>query len=60
MIFFSKTKEAGTDDDSARVKELEKQLEEQKQINKKQTTKMTELEREFDKLTEDHHQQQEV
>ncbi|GBB87270.1 hypothetical protein RclHR1_13700001, partial [Rhizophagus clarus] len=51
---------SSTNDDSARVKELEKQLEEQRQINKNQTIKMTELEREFDKLTEDHHQQQEV
>ena len=42
------------------MKELEKQLEELKRVNKQQASKMTELEREFDKLTEDHHQQQEV
>uniref|UniRef100_A0A1D1XK04 Uncharacterized protein C3G9.05 n=1 Tax=Anthurium amnicola TaxID=1678845 RepID=A0A1D1XK04_9ARAE len=56
----AKEKESSNDNDNPRIRELEKQLEEQRQINRQQTSKMTELEREFDKLTEDHHQQQEV
>ncbi|CAI2167016.1 122_t:CDS:10 [Funneliformis geosporum] len=54
------TTSVSSGNDSAKIIELQRKLDEQKQINKKQTSKMSELEREFDKLTEDHHQQQEV
>ncbi|CAG8571685.1 17_t:CDS:10 [Ambispora gerdemannii] len=45
---------------NAKVRELEQQLETQRQINKQQASKLEDLEKEFSKLNDDHQQQQEV
>ncbi|CAG8619027.1 73_t:CDS:10, partial [Racocetra persica] len=50
----------GSDGDSARVRNLENQLEELEKINKQQTLKIEKMERDFEKLNEDYRQQQEV
>ncbi|CAG8514689.1 11895_t:CDS:10, partial [Racocetra fulgida] len=52
--------DGGSDGDSARVRNLENQLEEKEKINKQQALKIEKLERDFEKLNEDYRQQQEV
>ncbi|CAG8693285.1 5531_t:CDS:10, partial [Dentiscutata erythropus] len=50
----------GSDGDSARVRDLENQLEEKVKINQQQEMKIEKLERDFEKLNENYRQQQEV
>ncbi|CAG8639409.1 11165_t:CDS:2, partial [Ambispora leptoticha] len=46
--------------DNAKVRELQRKLETQIQVNQQQASKLEKLEKEFNKLNEDHQQQQEV